>query len=89
LLRSFSKLKNSSRQTHQLRLMAALLIQQRKEIIMDIVSFGLFFFVVVPLGFIYLSRKRKLDEQVLASQKETIRLLAELLDELKKSSTGK
>lgn len=53
---------------------------------MDIVSFGLFFFVVVPLGFIYLSRKRKLDEQILASQKETNRLLAELLDALKKTA---
>jgi hypothetical protein len=56
---------------------------------MDIFSFGLFFFVVVPLGFIYLGRKRKLDEQVLASQKETIRLLAELVDALKNTSTVK
>lgn len=53
---------------------------------MDIASFFLFFFVVVPLGFIYLSRKRKLDEQILASQKETNRLLAQLLENLKKTS---
>jgi hypothetical protein len=69
--------------------MEASLIQQRKEIIMDGVSFGLFFFVVVPLGLIYLSRKRKLDEKVLASQNETVRLLAEILDGLKKSSAIK
>lgn len=53
---------------------------------MDIASFVLFFFVVVPLGLIYLSRKRKLDEQILASQKETNRLLAQLLENLKKTS---
>ena len=52
---------------------------------MEIVSFGLFFFVVVPLGLIYISRKRKLEEQKLASQKETNRLLTELIDTLKKT----
>jgi hypothetical protein len=52
---------------------------------MDIVSFGLFFFVVIPLGLIYLTRKRKMDEKILASQDETNRLLAELIDALKKT----
>ena len=52
---------------------------------MDIISFGLFFFVVVPLGLIYLTRKRKMDEKILASQDETNRLLVELIDALKKT----
>jgi hypothetical protein len=51
---------------------------------MDIVSFFLFFFGVVPLILIFFSRKRKLDEQILESQKETNRLLADLLTEIKK-----
>ena len=53
---------------------------------MDIISFVLFFCVVVPFGLIYLNRKRKFDEQILASQKETNRLLTELIDTLKKSA---
>lgn len=52
---------------------------------MDVVSFVLFFFVVVPLILIFFSRKRKIDEQILASQKETNRLLAELIEALKKT----
>ena len=53
---------------------------------MDIVSFVLFFFVVVPFLLIYLSRKRKLDLEMLASQKETNKLLIELLNAMKKTS---
>jgi hypothetical protein len=53
---------------------------------MDNVAFVLFFFVVVPLGLIYISRKRKLDEQILASQQEANRLLAQLLEALTKTS---
>jgi hypothetical protein len=37
-------------------------------------------------GFTPLTDKRKLDEQILASQKETNRLLAELVDAWKKFS---
>jgi hypothetical protein len=52
---------------------------------MDIVSSGLFFCVIVPMGLIYLDRKRKMDEKILAAQNETNRLLAELTDALKKT----
>ena len=51
---------------------------------MDIAG-GLFFLVVVPMGLIYMDRKRKLDDKMLAAQNETNRLLAELMDALKKT----
>jgi len=53
---------------------------------MDIVSFVLFFLVVVPFILIYLGRKRKLDLEMLANQKETNKLLVELLTTMKKPS---
>lgn len=46
----------------------------------------LFFFVVVPMILIYFTRKRKLDEEMLASQKETIRLLSQILEALNRQS---
>jgi hypothetical protein len=52
---------------------------------MDIVSSGLFFCIIVPMGLIYVDRKRKLDEKILAAQTETNRLLTELIDALKKA----
>jgi hypothetical protein len=52
---------------------------------MDGVSFFMFFFLVVPLWLISITRKRKLDEQSLAVQRETNRLLNELLGAMKKS----
>jgi hypothetical protein len=64
---------------------AVQLSHEWKEENMDIVSFVLFFFVVVPLVLIFFSRKRKFDEQILASQKETNQLLAELIAMLKKT----
>ncbi len=52
---------------------------------MDIAAFALFFLIVVPFWLIHITRQRKQTEQMLASQKEINRLLAELLSALKKS----
>jgi hypothetical protein len=54
---------------------------------MDIVSFLLFFFVVVPFGLMisnnYIKYRKKTDSEMIALQKETNRLLAELLEKKK------
>ncbi len=53
---------------------------------MDIASFSLFFFVVVPFGLMITSnyvkyrKNKKTDSELIALQKETNRLLTELLE---------
>ena len=48
----------------------------------DPLSFLLFFFVVVPFLLIHLQNKRKSDKELLALQKESNRLLAEIAGKL-------
>ncbi len=52
---------------------------------MDLFSILAFFLVVIPFWLIFVSRQNKYNEQVLATQKETNRLLTELIESLKKA----
>jgi len=55
---------------------------KEKNKMSDPLSFLLFFFVVVPFLLIHLQNKRKSDKELLALQKESNRLLAEIAGKL-------
>lgn len=46
---------------------------------MDLLSFILFFLVVVPFTLIYFNRQRNSTQEIITLQKETNRLLGEIL----------
>lgn len=50
---------------------------------MDLISFILFFLVVVPFTLIFFNHQRKANREIIELQKETNRLLGEILGQSK------